>query len=449
MDELEHKVLQSITRHRLISRNNGPVIVGLSGGADSVALLAALTALGYDCVAAHCNFGLRGDESIRDRDHARSVAGMLGCQWSTVDFDTKAYMTRHKISLEMACRELRYDWFASLMRTLKAQAVAVAHHRDDNIETLMLNLLRGSGIRGLRGMKPRNGDIIRPLLECTRSEITAYLSRRGIPYITDSSNLINDVARNRLRNIILPCIYREFPQAPDTIARTIGILADTEPLLDEAVDEAKRRYMTIDTTSRSATIALRDLIADHPSSAPTLLFELLHPYGFSSAQIRSMIEAADTSGATFHSTGSLAVTSRGRLELTTGHNTDDDSIFPIDLSVGCTSPIRLVTEFITPLEFTPKRDNSVLYLDAGALADSPVWELRRWRHGDRMTPFGMKGSRKLSDIFSDAGMSVTAKQRQWILTRNGEIVWIPGIRASALYPVTESTRSIMKISYIG
>ncbi|MDE6491207.1 MAG: tRNA lysidine(34) synthetase TilS, partial [Muribaculaceae bacterium] len=230
MDELEHKVLQSIARHRLIADDTRPVIVGLSGGADSVALLATLTALGYRCVAAHCNFGLRGEESIRDRDHSRAIADRLGCEWITTEFNTRAYMLQNGISLEMACRDLRYNWFAEQLNALGAQAIAVAHHRDDNIETLMLNLLRGSGIRGLRGMRPRNGDIIRPLLECTRSDITAYLERRAIPYITDSSNLENDVARNRLRNIVLPCIYREFPQAPDTISRTIAILAGTEPV---------------------------------------------------------------------------------------------------------------------------------------------------------------------------------------------------------------------------
>lgn len=445
MDEFESKVQQSIARHRLISRGNGPVIVGLSGGADSVALLAALTALGYECVAAHCNFGLRGQESLRDRDHARSVAETLGCRWVTVEFDTKAYMTEHKISLEMACRELRYDWFASQLRSIGAQAIAVAHHRDDNIETLMLNLLRGSGIRGLRGMRPRNGDIVRPLLDCTRSEITAYLGRRDITYIIDSSNLVNDVARNRLRNIVLPCIYQEFPQAPETISRTIGILADTEPLLDESVDEARRRYSTADAAGDSIRIALRDLVGDHPSSSAALLFELLRPYGFTSSQTQSIACAADTSGAMFHSPRYTAVTSRGWLELTSRLTPGGDTL-TIDIAAGTDAPIRLVTEFITPEEFAPKRDNTVMYLDAEALTGSPVWELRRWRHGDRMTPFGMKGSRKLSDMFSDAGMSVTAKRRQWILTRNGAIVWIPGLRASAMFPVTGTTRSIMKIT---
>ncbi|MDE6489703.1 MAG: tRNA lysidine(34) synthetase TilS, partial [Muribaculaceae bacterium] len=249
-------------------------------------------------------------------------------------------------------------------------------------------------------------------------------------------------------NIVLPCIYREFPQAPDTISRTIAILPGTAPVLDEAVNEARNRYMTTDPADGTVRIDLRNLIGSHPSAAPALLFELLRPYGFTASQIQSMTEATDTSGATFQTSEIMAVTSRGMLELTQRHTTVDNEAFTIDPSRELTHPIHLVPEFITPDDFVPVRDNSAIYLDSEALAGNPSWELRRWRHGDRLIPYGMKGSRKLSDIFSDAGMSVAAKRKKWVLTRNGTIVWIPGIRAAAIFPVTGSTRAIVKISYL-
>ncbi|MDE7443098.1 MAG: tRNA lysidine(34) synthetase TilS, partial [Muribaculaceae bacterium] len=189
MHEFEHKIKQLIDSEGLLP-DGGKVIVGLSGGADSVALLSALRALNYRCVAAHCNFSLRGKEADRDQHHAQTIAMQLDAEWRTVKFDTKSYMQANGVSAEMACRELRYEWFNRLLEDAEAEAIAVAHHRDDNVETFLLNLLRGAGIHGLRGMKPRNGHVIRPMLNCTRAEVTNYLSTKGLTFVTDSTNLV-------------------------------------------------------------------------------------------------------------------------------------------------------------------------------------------------------------------------------------------------------------------
>ena len=206
---LTEKVKDAIERQGLL-RPQGRVVVAVSGGADSVALLSVLLELGYDCLAAHCNFGLRGAESVRDMRHVESLADRLGVDLCVRDFDVAARRADTGESVEMACRELRYEWFYELVDRERAQAIAVGHHAEDQLETLFLNLLRGTGITGLRGMRPRNGHVVRPMLECTRAEIEDYLHTRGLDWVTDSTNASDDFTRNRLRNRLLPLVDELF-----------------------------------------------------------------------------------------------------------------------------------------------------------------------------------------------------------------------------------------------
>lgn len=442
-EEFESGIARYIGRHGVL-RPYDKVIVALSGGADSVALLAALTALGYRCTAAHCDFHLRGEESERDRRHALQTAQGLGVECRVEHFDTTAYAREKGISIEMAARELRYGWFERLRRELDADSIAVAHHRNDNVETFFLNLLRGTGIAGLTGMSPRRDRIIRPFLGVSRADILAYLDARGLAYVTDSSNLSNDYRRNRLRNVVLPMLEREFPGATEAICRTMECLSDNRRLMDEYVAEQRRRYID------GNAVALANLMKKRPD-AEALLFELMRPYGFNDTQTRGMLDASDTSGQRFISPTHLAVTHGGRLQLAPRETESDaDNEHAIDLRHSIESPIRLdIREF----DYAPGRrltfDRETLYLDAEALEGNPQFALRRWRHGDRIAPFGMKGSRLVSDIFSDAHLSLLDKQRTWLLTRDGTILWIVGLRASRHYPLTPATRRAISIKARG
>ena len=409
--DLERKVAGFIAAEGLLPDRDRPVVVGLSGGADSVALLSVLRALGFACVAVHCHFGLRGDEADRDMAHAESVARSLGARFRSVRFDTRSYMREHGVSAEMACRDLRYGHFREVVAESGAQAVAVAHHRDDNIETLMLNLLRGSGIHGLRGMLPAHDGVVRPMLECTRDEILEYLRSKGLDYVTDSTNAENDFSRNRLRNVVLPVLYREFPGAGDAIGRTLSHLRGNETLYNSLLPTAI------------------DLPAIKRSAAPaTLIHELLSPMGFNSSQTEAMLSAS--SGATFVSATHRADISRGELEVSLLSENDD-------------RPPRLTCRHIAPGNFSPRE--GVLYLDAAALDGCPCWELRHAAPGDRIRPFGMKGSRLMSDVFASARLSAPQKRRQWVLVRDGVILWAVGLRASAHFPVTSATTEILEI----
>ncbi len=405
----EQRIARYIASEQLLSPG-AKVIVGLSGGADSAALLAVLTALGYRCVAVHCHFGLRGEEADRDLEHSASLARTLGCEFHPVRFNTAQYMADHGVSAEMACRELRYDYFEKLRLENDADAIAVGHHREDNIETFFLNLLRGSGIHGLRGMLPKRGHIIRPFLESSRGEIEEYLHERKIEFVTDSSNLSNDFKRNKLRNRILPLIEAELPGALDAIERSIANLRGNEELYNRLIPPKSESLQNV---------------------SPTLLHEWLAPFGFNSDQCRRILTAMP--GAEFRS-------ATHRLTICPGNR------YVLDELTGNIEKPRLSGGIIQrPPKFTPKRN--CVYLDADAIPQQATWELRPWQPGDRMRPFGMKGTKMVADLLAEAGIAASRRPESFVLTLNGEIIWAVGIRASALYPITDKTLNIIEISH--
>lgn len=434
--QLEEKISKNIAQYNLLNKEDY-VVVALSGGADSVALLAILSALRYRCVVAHCNFHLRGDESNRDEQHAMRIANELGCRCDVVHFDVKTYEDEHKVSTEMACRELRYEWFEQLRQKYNAQAIAVAHHRDDDIETMFLNLLRGSGIAGVAAMRWINGYIVRPMLNVSRDEIERYLNDKSLNYVVDSTNAECEFKRNKLRNEVLPVLQKAFPGAGDMLMKSLHHLKENRTIYQSAIGEAIEEYTHDNVINLSG-------ILDEYHSPSTLLFEILSPYGFNANQVGWMIDAQNESGKLFYSSQWVAVVNRGDIELLPIEKYDNSSEeYVVDLSADVSSPIALQVEAISPEEFHPQKDENVIYLDAKVLEGDPRIVLRHWREGDRLAPFGMNGTKKLSDIFSDAKLSLIEKSKVWILDRNGEVLWVVGMRASRLFKVNEKTVHIL------
>ena len=434
--QLEEKISKNIAQHNLLNKEDY-VVVALSGGADSVALLAILSTLQYRCVVAHCNFHLRGDESNRDEQHAMRIANELGCRCDVVHFDVKTYEDEHKVSTEMACRELRYEWFEQLRQKYNAQAIAVAHHRDDDIETMFLNLLRGSGIAGVAAMRWKNGYIVRPMLNVSRDEIEMYLKDKSLGYVVDSTNAECEFKRNKLRNEVLPVLQKAFPGAGDMLMKSLQHLKENRTIYQGAISDAIEEY------TRDNVINLSSILDEYQSPS-TLLFEILSPYGFNAKQVEWMIDAQNESGKLFYSSQWVAVVNRGDIELLPIEKYDNSSQeYVVDLSADVSTPIALQVEAISPEEFHPQKDENVIYLDAKVMEGNPRIVLRHWREGDRLAPFGMNGTKKLSDIFSDAKLSLIEKSKVWILDRNGEILWAVGMRASRLFKVNEKTAHIL------
>lgn len=438
MHQLVQEIKSAIDTHNLLKIGDH-VIVTLSGGADSVALLSALVSLGYRCTAAHCNFHLRGEESNRDCRHALSVASDLGVECIVKDFDVATYEREHKVSTEMACRELRYEWFEQLRTGLNAQTIAVAHHRDDNIETFFLNLMRGTGIAGLCGMSFRNGNIIRPMLNCTRSDIEQYLKSQQLDFVTDSTNLLNDFRRNRLRNVIIPAIAEQFPGAENAISSTIRTLQKNASIYLKYIQIAEAKYRD------GNSINITDLIASE-SEPQTILFEIIRKWGFNSTHAGDIISSSHNTGRVFYSESHSALLNRGILLISDLCEQSDSEAYQIDLTKNVDIPLRLNVSISKYSGKPLHSDRQTIVLDAKVFDGNPRFALRRWRKGDRLQPYGMCGSKKVSDIFSDAKLSRLQKAQMWILTRNDEILWVVGLRASRFFQVNQTTTHIITIS---
>lgn len=439
----EQKVGKFIGRHRMLRRDI-PLIVALSGGADSVCLLAVLTALGYDCRAAHCNFHLRGEESMRDMRFCRELAERLDVDLYIRDFNVAERMSQTGESVEMACRELRYRWFEDLLDRDTAQAVAVGHHREDRAETFMLNLMRGTGIAGLTAMNPVNGSVVRPLLEFSRDEIELYLAARGLEYITDSSNASDAHRRNRLRNTVFPQLEECFPGATDAVLRTIDNLVATREIYRRAVENLRQRYVD----DRTGRVDLASLSAE--PQAATLLFEFLRDSGFTYSQACDMLASAGESGLEYRNADGSVVIEQSHGELVpvdAAARLANNGVYPVNLRHDVSDPLRIAVS-IHPVEafaFETKGPHAAFFDADIALAEDCRWELRHYVRGDRMVPFGGTKSKLLSDFFANAKFSAAQKRAQWVLTCNGTVAWLPGLRNSAFAAVGPDTKRYLSL----
>ncbi len=438
---IESKVCDFFTRNS-INPSNTPILVAVSGGADSVALLLAMQRIGIKCIMAHCNFHLRGEESMRDQFFVRSVATKLGLECVMTDFDVPQYMHEHGVSVEMAARELRYNWFEKIRIQFDCQWIAVAHHQDDNIETFFLNALRGSGITGLKAISEINGNIIRPLLNVSRNDIIAYLQFLNQDYVIDSTNAENDVKRNKLRNIILPTLRDVFPDADVAIARTIENIKGGYEVYHAAINEfIEQATIKIDNLAVRINMAK---FASHPG-ASTIMHEIVKSYGFNSIQSDSMLNAwrsTNSSGRKFYSLSHEAIINRSYIDIGVIKQDCIPQSYPINID-KCENPIFLTCRKITiDSNMSKNRINRKTEKFHPDILHSKL-ELRKWRMGDAIKPFGMRGTKKVSDLLSDAKLSIIEKRDIWVLTADESIVWVVGLRRSSLYPLcNNSTEAI-------
>lgn len=410
------------------------VLVALSGGADSVALLRALLERGIACRAAHCNFHLRGEESMRDERFVRDLCQRLNVPLVVKDFDVAAYQQTYGGSIEMACRELRYSWFEQERVEQNCALIAVAHHDDDQVETFFLNLLRGTGTRGLAGMDRLSGYIWRPFLGISRNDILDYLKSIGQDFVTDSTNAENDYRRNRLRNIVLPVIEQQFPNGRERILDTMKNLASDRDLLANLAAQVlpdERHY------------SIKTLLS--MSEPTTLLYHRIRHLGFNRDQCFQAVSAAqhEHSGRWFLGKDNYVMhVNRHTIDIEIGGG-DNDVEIPIDLTHDVITPVNITVSSnnapFSPLMCDGKRkvafNNNVLRCERIVL--------RHWRQGDRFKPFGLKGSKLVSDLFADLKLDHAAKRDTWLVEADGEILWVLGHRASALYPVTPESQDYL------
>jgi tRNA(Ile)-lysidine synthase len=434
------KVERYIEKHKLLNSND-LYIIALSGGADSVALLLLLKNAHFNVHAAHCNFRLRGDESDRDEAFCVELCQRLGVELHRAHFDTREYAELHKVSIEMAARELRYKWFEQLRQDIGAAGICVAHHRDDSVETVLLNLVRGTGLRGLTGIQPRNGNILRPLLCVSRAEIEAFLAEKGQKYVTDSTNLEADVQRNIVRLEVLPLLRKLNPAVAENIQRTAENLVEAQQVLNVAIAKI----------NDSNILNLSDI--EIYGSSEYLTFEWLKKYGFNGNQVRQILEA-ETGKIISSMTGYDVLKDRGRLivepalepfkpmripEEGTYVMGGSDAEFVGKNTENKTLRVRKMPVYVS-------KDPHIATLDATKVS-FPL-TVRRVEEGDWMQPYGMKGRKLLSDLMTDLKMTVFEKRRQLVVVDSqGVIVWAIGLRIADFVAVSDATTTVVEVAF--
>lgn len=430
------KIAGYIERYHLFDEDS-KIIVAVSGGADSVALLHILMKLNYNCEVVHCNFHLRGEESMRDERFVRKLCDRLDVGLTVADFDTEKYAARNGISIEMAAREQRYSFFEKTRVANGAAAIAVAHHRDDVAETVLLNLIRGTGIRGLHGIRPKNGFVVRPLLKIGRDEIIEYLYSIGETYITDSTNLKSDYTRNKIRLELIPLMREINPSVCSALSESSDRIAEAEKVYLRGICEGKKRVMHGNAID---TVALLQ-----EASPRSLLHEILYPLGFNTAQTEEIFRNIDgESGKEYISNTHRVVKDRNRLVVLQADDCDCGIVEQELPAAGCIS-LRYGTLTIEECMFdgTIDKDVNVASMDSSKLK-RPLF-IRNVRVGDRFIPFGMKGSKLVSDYLTDKKKSVDEKRKQLVVTdADGKIAWVIGERLAAPFGITANTENIVR-----
>lgn len=432
-----YKVEKYIAKHNLLTKEKS-VLVALSGGADSVALLVALLKLEYRIEAVHCNFHLRGEESNRDEAFVRELCQRRGVKLHVIDFDTIQYAKEKGISIEMAARELRYDAFEKLREETGAGAIAVAHHMDDSAETLLLNLVRGTGIKGLHGIQPKNGYIVRPLLCVGREEIIDYLKWRNEQFITDSTNLTSDYTRNKIRLEVIPKLAEINPSIKESLAATAQRVSEAELIYRNAIENAIKRVKD------GNTIDI-DLLQKEIAPA-TVLHEILSPLGFNSAQTESISASLDSEGSkVFHSAEWSVIKDRDRLIITAKTANEQQNItLPAEGIVETAQGTLEITTIAFNSDIPKERNIASLDIDK---LHMPL-TLRSVRNGDRFAPFGMHGTKLVSDYLTDRKKSIIEKQEQRVVVdATGEIVWLVNERPSARCSISAKTKNILRLRW--
>ena len=454
-----NKIKRFIVSEHLL-RVDALYLVALSGGADSVALLLCLKELGYRVEAVHCNFHLRGEESLRDEQFCEDLCQRENIPLHKVHFDTQAYADLHKVSIEMAARELRYRYFFQLKEALGADGVCVGHHKEDSVETILINLVRGTGLSGLMGIRPRNHDVIRPLLCVTRQEIEDYLHQHAVSFVTDSTNLIDDVVRNKIRLNVLPQLFEINPSVTDAILTTANHLSEVDAIVEDSLKEVLRKAVSF---INSATQVSSNSLSNEPfqldlsvvrafPSPSYLLFYILKPLGFSSSQIAEMVSHLDgQTGQLWYSSTHEVTHDRGVLMVLPREEAEPRTLvipetgrYVYDEQLS----LRLTERALTPSSNVSfSKIPTIVDLDASSIR-FPL-TLRRVAEGDRFTPLGMRGTQLMSDFLTNLKRNRFEKRNQLVLLdATGTILWVLGLRINDHFKLIPKSTSCLRIEIL-
>nr|WP_299116984.1 tRNA lysidine(34) synthetase TilS [uncultured Winogradskyella sp.] len=414
------------------------LVIAISGGVDSVVLAYLCKALKLNFSLAHCNFNLRGDESNADEDFVLDLGERLDVEVFIQNFDTKAYADQNKRSIQMAARELRYNWFNELAKQLQFDYILTAHHADDNLETFLINFTRGTGLNGLTGIPEINGNIVRPLLKFSREQIEDYAKENCIVWREDSSNASRKYLRNKLRHEVVPILKDINPELLNSFQNTLDNLNDTADIVEESLNVFTERAIV---KGNNKTEMYKISEFKKVNNPKAYLFEMFKSYGFTEWNDVTDLLDAET-GKYVKSNAHRLIKHREFLILTDSHSEQNEVSYLVDnVNSEIKTPIGIL--LFDEVDAAKQNLTTTIYVDSEKL-NFPL-ELRLWKQGDMFYPLGLKGKKKISKYLKDEKLSLVEKEDTWVLMSNNEVVWIVGMRADNRFKVTDATKQVLKI----
>ncbi len=446
---LEARFEEFVIKRDLIS-NRKPTLLAISGGLDSMVMMHLYHQAGFPFAVAHCNFQLRGDESLHDEKFVRMEAKCLKAEIYIKKFDTRLYAVKHHLSIQAAARQLRYRFFAELCKRHGYDYCATAHHSDDNAETFFIHLLRGTGIAGEAGIAVKQGNMVRPLLFAARKELEEYAREKKIDWREDSSNAGDQYLRNRIRHHLMPVLDTISPSYRHVIERHIENMQGAAIIYREYVERLRAEHVK---TEKNMTLVDRDFLLNHPAGF-TLTFEFLHPYGFNRQTCFDIYRSLfSPPGKKFYSQTHELITDRqylmaksAKAKTANQYEIQEDwHQFSWEAGSLAFRKIHLTYDLKEKIMTGGYTDPNVIWIDSSRLKYPLI--LRKWQKGDEFHPLGMKGRKKLSDLFTDLKLSAAAKENVWLLVSGDRIVWVIGIRQEHAFRITEDTFACIEIVF--
>ncbi len=420
---------------------NASILLAVSAGVDSVVMADLFYRLQMSCGIAHCNFQLRGEESARDELFVQQLAEHYGFPFYSMSFDTHTYAREHHISIQMAARELRYDWFENIRNEKNYDYIAIGHNRDDAIETFFINISRGTGIRGISGINPVERHIIRPVLFASRKQISDYCKQHTLQYREDSSNLTVQYTRNKIRHQIIPLFEEMNPGFKSTMTKNINRFADVQEVFLSSVNDAKKRIMHFQQGRATISIPLLQKL----SPLRIYAFELIKDFGFTQDHVNVLLEIlTHQPGKQLFSNTHRLIKDRDELIITPLNESDHNYVYINQDMHSIDEPVPLAFRtFAYADDFKIPQNKKTAWIDREKIVYPLI--IRPWKPGDYFMPLGMQHHKKLSDYMTDNKFSLVDKENTWLLCSGNQIVWVIGHRLDDKFKITKTTNTVLEI----
>jgi tRNA(Ile)-lysidine synthase len=427
---------------------NDKLLLAVSGGVDSVVLCELCKQAGYDFVIAHCNFQLRGAESEHDEAFVKTLAAKYGAEFFVKKFDTATYVSETKKGIQEAARDLRYEWFNELLgqlSTINCQLFLVtAHHANDNIETVLMNFFKGTGISGLHGILPKQDKLVRPLLFAKKKALKAFAEEHNLSFVEDASNATDKYIRNYFRNQLIPDLQKVFPAVEDNLTGNIQRFKEMELLYKQSVEFHKKKLL--EQNGNEIHIPVLKLLKSEPLS--TILYEIIKDFGFTAHQTPEVIALLDSESGKYIQSATYKIIRNRKWLIISPHQTTEAQNILIEKEDKTITfhggSIDLKSYPI--INYQLSIINSIVQLDADEIVFPLL--LRRWKQGDYFYPLGMDKKKKLSRFFIDQKLSLTDKENVWVIETNKKIIWVVGLRIDNRFKIRPATKNILQLTLI-